>query len=346
MAADKYEVKFNVDDSGSLTYEQSIKVGNWQEVKSSYTSSKKCPYYSYVYKNKLYLYYDYDAMLKDATEKKATILNSLSYAEDTGDDSKKETANKVLSELNTQCSSVASTKFDYTKCWDESKITTKYTECKKQASALGSQIRSKISEVNGYVSTGALSKTDAAYTEMEKNCASALTNISDYETALKYSSCEEYKAAMGVDIECSVKKEDVKDDYLPGEKSNTSNDPIQICDPEQNKETLIAFRLVSIFITIIKIIAPIIIIVLGMIDMSKAVTEGKDGAIKSSLMNFLKRAIACILIFFTPSIINVVFDMIDGWDNVKSGFSTCMDCITGSDDCPNVKFDDSYRTGD
>ena len=117
----------------------------------------------------------------------------------------------------------------------------------------------------------------------------------------------------------------------------------QICNPNENNETLIAFRLVGIFVNIIKIIVPIILIVLGMIDMSKAVVDGKDDAIKKSALSILKRAIAGILIFFTPTIINSIFKMIDGWDNIESDFRTCMDCLTGSDDCPNVKFNSQYR---
>lgn len=118
---------------------------------------------------------------------------------------------------------------------------------------------------------------------------------------------------------------------------------LQICNPTENKEFVAAFRMIGIIVNIIKILVPIIMIILGMIDMSKAVTDGNADAIKKSSISILKRAFAGILIFFAPTLINEIFHMVDGWDNVEDKFSVCMDCLTGSSDCPNVKFGDEYR---
>jgi fumarate reductase subunit D len=116
------------------------------------------------------------------------------------------------------------------------------------------------------------------------------------------------------------------------------SDALQICDENENPKIVASFRLVGIFVTIIKIIAPIIIIIMGMFEMSKAVIEGKDDSIKKQAISFLRRAIACVLIFFVPTIILGLFDFIDGWDNVKGGFNTCMKCLLGDSSCPNVGF--------
>ena len=125
------------------------------------------------------------------------------------------------------------------------------------------------------------------------------------------------------------------------ENINSEADMFEICDANKSPKTVAALKLVGIFITIIKVIVPIIIIVLGMIDVSKAVLDNKDGNIMKQLISFLKRAIACLLIFFVPTIIIDLFHFIDGWDEVKSSYSTCIDCIFGSSSCPNVKFIDA-----
>ncbi|MBE6158921.1 MAG: hypothetical protein E7159_03760 [Firmicutes bacterium] len=349
LAANKYKITFDVDDKGNVSNVDGLPISNWENVKDTFISGKKCPSYSYVYNSKLYLYYDYDQMIADATEKKATILNSLTYAEDTGDTRHVDSAKEELTNLNTQCKNVSSMKFDYTKCWAEGKVSTKYTECKNEANAYASQIRSKVSEINGYVSSGYISKDDSTYSEMQKNCASALTNIGEYQTALNYASCNDFKKAMGVNIDC-----DSGNEGSGSGESGTTEDPtianvsdaLEICDANENPKVVASFRLVGIFVTIIKIIAPIVIIIMGMFDMSKAVLEGKDDSIKKQAISLLRRAIACVLIFFVPSIILALFHYIDGWDNVKGQFSTCMDCILGSKKCPNVGFGANGSTGD
>ena len=97
-------------------------------------------------------------------------------------------------------------------------------------------------------------------------------------------------------------------------------------------------KLVGIFISIIKILVPIILIVLGSIDMAKAVISKEQDAIQKQLFVLIRRMIIGALVFFAPTIINSAFHMIDGMDNYESTFSTCMDCILGSVSCPEVSF--------
>lgn len=112
----------------------------------------------------------------------------------------------------------------------------------------------------------------------------------------------------------------------------------KLCDEDVNPKVIASFRLVGIFVTIIKIVVPIILIVLGMFDMSKAVLEGKEDSLKKQLISLLKRAIACLLIFFAPSVILGLFHFVDGWDDAKSDYETCLNCLLGDDSCPNVGF--------
>lgn len=115
-------------------------------------------------------------------------------------------------------------------------------------------------------------------------------------------------------------------------------DFLQICDVNENPQIVASTRLVGIFINIIKILVPIILIVLGSIDMAKAVISKEQDAIQKQLFVLIRRIIIGSLVFFAPTIINSAFHMIDGMDNYESAFSTCMDCILGSDSCPEVSF--------
>ena len=121
---------------------------------------------------------------------------------------------------------------------------------------------------------------------------------------------------------------------------NSEEDVFEICDVNENPKIIAAFKLVGIFISIIKVIVPIIIVVMGMYELSKAVFDGKDDNIKKQLISFMKRSIACLLIFFAPTIILELFHFIDGWDDLESKYSTCVSCILGSTGCPDVSFID------
>ena len=187
------------------------------------------------------------------------------------------------------------------------------------------------------------------YIDADNNCT--VTDKSTYVTggdaarfagALTLFDCNSTPSGIKVDCFAIEDKpsESGKNKTTEPDKTDTGKgDFTQLCNPDQNKGIVVGFRLVGIFVTIIKIVVPIILIVLGMIDLSKAVTSGNNDALKKSLVNFLKRSIACILVFFVPSFINIIFHMVDGWDNVESDFSTCMNCLTGSDGCPDVKFE-------
>ena len=317
MAANKYKVSFDVDDSGKISNVEGLPISNWDDVKSTYTSGKKCPTYSYVYNSKLYLYYDYDKMISDATDRKATILNSLTYAEDTGDTKKNDQAKEELKSLNERCKGVAATKFDYTKCWDESKVTTKYTECKNEAKALGSQIRSKVSELNGLASTNTLSKSSSEFQEMEKNCAAALSNVADYEEALKYTSCKEYNAAMGTNIKCSTTDEDVKDNKYV-DKGNNTDDSVKVQNVDNcqgvfgtvGEPDAIATYLQTAF-NLMKFLGPILVLVLSVMDLIKITAEGKqDDQLKKLGIKTMKRLVYAVIIFVLPEVINYIFTLV------------------------------------
>ena len=64
-------------------------------------------------------------------------------------------------------------------------------------------------------------------------------------------------------------------------------------------------------IPLIQIGIPIILIILGMLDLGKAVMASKEDEIKSAQKLLIKRAIYAVAIFFVVLIVQVVFGLLD-----------------------------------
>ena len=70
--------------------------------------------------------------------------------------------------------------------------------------------------------------------------------------------------------------------------------------------------IISIVINIIKIGVPIILIILGMIDMGKAVASQKEDEIKKGQKTLISRCIAAGIVFFVVAIVQLLFSVING----------------------------------
>ncbi len=91
-------------------------------------------------------------------------------------------------------------------------------------------------------------------------------------------------------------------------------------------------RLVRIVYIIIQIIVPIAIVILGTIDLLKAVSSQKEDEIKKSQSLFFKRLIGAVLVFFVFAIVKFIISA------VSKGSSTtiipCINCfLTGKQNC-------------
>ena len=89
------------------------------------------------------------------------------------------------------------------------------------------------------------------------------------------------------------------------------------------------WKVVGTVINIIWIGVPILLIVLGSVDLGKAVISSDDKSIKTASTKLLKRIVAGICIFFIPVIIKVLFSMIGIIsDEIKNDYINCINCIT------------------
>ena len=88
-------------------------------------------------------------------------------------------------------------------------------------------------------------------------------------------------------------------------------------------------KFVGIVLWIFKIAIPVIIVIMGIMDLGKAVTASKDDEIKKAMKQLMIRLISGVLIFFIPTIIMFVFRVITEFNDIESetGFNVCEACI-------------------
>lgn len=79
--------------------------------------------------------------------------------------------------------------------------------------------------------------------------------------------------------------------------------------------------IINLIITIIQWAVPVAIILLGSIDLFKAVIASKEDEIKAAQKLLIKRIIYGVVIFFLVTVVRLVFK------NVGTGSETFIDCI-------------------
>ena len=91
-------------------------------------------------------------------------------------------------------------------------------------------------------------------------------------------------------------------------------------------------NIVSTIVLIIKIAVPVLLVIMGMIDLGKAVVAQKDDEIKKGQQLFVKRLIAGLLVFFSITIVQMLINFAD---NDKDGnIMGCAKCfLNGVDKC-------------
>ena len=95
-------------------------------------------------------------------------------------------------------------------------------------------------------------------------------------------------------------------------------------------------------ITVLKIVIPIILIVLGMIDLAKAVMSNDDKVMKEAQGKLIKRIVYAVIIFFVVAIVQFVFGLLgSASDNAsdsnmeynKDNITSCINCFVNNEDC-------------
>lgn len=115
--------------------------------------------------------------------------------------------------------------------------------------------------------------------------------------------------------------------------NNNSVPEISIDDSQTCGRLKEPLKFIGNIVLVVKIVIPIIIVALGMMDFFKAITGAKDEEIKKSAKSFVLRVVAGVIIFFIPTVISVVFSLISSWADLKGEFNACQKCILNVRGC-------------
>ena len=99
-------------------------------------------------------------------------------------------------------------------------------------------------------------------------------------------------------------------------------------------ETANIWKVLGYVVMIIKIVIPLILIILGMVDLGEAVVSNDDKAINNAVSKLLRRFIAAIVIFFIPTIVSALFNALNIRSEAdKADYNVCVQCITSVNSC-------------
>lgn len=87
-------------------------------------------------------------------------------------------------------------------------------------------------------------------------------------------------------------------------------------------------RIVGYVLLLIKIAVPIILIVVGIVDLMNAVSQKKDDDIKKAQQLLVKRVIAAVMVFLVATLVSIVMRLVG-----NSAYTKCMDCIDHPTSC-------------
>lgn len=80
--------------------------------------------------------------------------------------------------------------------------------------------------------------------------------------------------------------------------------------------------LINTVMSYVRIIVPILVILLGMIDLSKAVLAAKEDEMRKAQITFAKRLIIGVCVFFAPLLVNIIMSLAEiVWEGL--GYSSC-----------------------
>ena len=105
---------------------------------------------------------------------------------------------------------------------------------------------------------------------------------------------------------------------------------INIC--QQNSNSLKVFQVIGYFILIAKIIAPIILIILGSITFAKAALSNDEKATMDAAVMFGKKVLIGLIIFFVPTVLDFGLSLVSGVSDTMQKFENCTACIFSPND--------------
>lgn len=182
----------------------------------------------------------------------------------------------------------------------------------------------------GATNVSAYTKESDEYINCKQNCDNRF--VADGK--VKPNMNQPYNACMnqcnaGLDSTTQKNKE-----HSEAKKEQLTKSPIEFC-----AKTSVIWQIVGYVFLILKIVVPIILIIFGVIDFSKAAISGKDDETKKAMTSLMWRAISAVAIFFIPTIVAIIMGLVANFadSGAKSDFQVCQKCIANPKKCDTSK---------
>lgn len=94
-------------------------------------------------------------------------------------------------------------------------------------------------------------------------------------------------------------------------------------------------KILKTILDVIQIGIPIILILMGTIDLGKAVLSSDDKAIKESTSRLVKRVIAAVAVFFVVTIVKLIMGIVSDSNIDGADAKSWLDCWTYSEESKN-----------
>lgn len=103
-------------------------------------------------------------------------------------------------------------------------------------------------------------------------------------------------------------------------------------------------NIVSTIITVIKIVVPVLLVIMGMLDLMKGITAGKEDEMKKGQQLFIKRLISGALVFLVFTIVQLLISFVAD-EGDKTNIATCSKCFINGDCTYKKNSDGSCPSG-
>lgn len=116
--------------------------------------------------------------------------------------------------------------------------------------------------------------------------------------------------------------------------SNSKNNLVylsNICEEDTNVMKI--FKFIGYLLVIVKILIPIGLIIIGIVNFSKAMISGNDDSIKKNAQSFAWKIVFAVIIFVLPTLINFIVGIIDGATDGTDDYINCRNCIFDPKNC-------------
>lgn len=95
-----------------------------------------------------------------------------------------------------------------------------------------------------------------------------------------------------------------------------------------------AVKIIGYVISVCKWVIPLIIIILGMIDFSKAVISNDEKALSVATTSLIKRFIVGVIVFLLPTIVMAILKGVKVTNGIESNeFGACTTCLFDPSNC-------------